>query len=286
MLGSLRIVRELGRGGFARVYLAEDTRLGRQVALKVFSRAGLADRALVDVDAFLEEARVIARLESAHIVTLFQLREGPDAALMLEMEYVRGGTLDDLLRAGGLSLDQAEAVIRGMLRGLGTAHAGGVLHRDIKPANILITEAGAAKLSDFGLAQAIGEEVDFDGAMHGTPVYMAPELLVGESPSAQSDLWSVGVVAYQMLSGNRPFPASDPATFFAAVHNEDPAPLPPLVPPHLQSLVARCLEKQPGARPSSVRDALDLLEDKTSRVVQPAPRATPTTNFHGRETEL
>jgi len=289
---NLQIERELGRGGFATVYLARDTRLGRQVALKVLSGPGMREGGDAEVLGFMDEARLIARLHSPHVVTLFQLHEvsGDDAdrgpgALVLEMELVPGGTLGDAAAAGGMSLEQVEACVRGTLAGLSAAHEGGVLHRDIKPANILLAASGDAKLTDFGLGRMIAEDIDLDDGGIGTPLYMAPELFVGGSASRQSDLWSVGVVTYELLSGRLPFPRDNAAAFFAAVQNEDPSPLPVQVPSHLRALVAGCLGKDPERRPASCEEALALLDHPPAPApVAARPTAAPT--IRGRASEL
>jgi len=294
--GHLRIERELGRGGFATVYLARDKQLGRQVALKALASSRLHGTASGKLESFLAEARIIAGLQNAHVVTLFQLHEWPSTAddgaplLVLEMEYVNGGTLGELTASGGLPPEGVEACLRGVLQGLRAAHENGVLHRDIKPANILLTDRGEAKLTDFGLARMIGDEIDLDDGAMGTPLYMAPELLVGDSASERSDLWSFGVVAYELLAGRLPFAAGNAASFFARMQNEDPPVLPPLVPSHLKNAVYRCLAKQPDQRPSSCAAVLALLDGTTERVDPALPQPTPARptlhSLRGREAEL
>ncbi len=286
-VGHLRIERQVGRGAFATVYLAEDRQLGRWVALKVLEGPPRRDAEAALLRSFLEEARVIARLESPHVVTLYSLREGADGGVMLEMEFAPEGTLEDLLQQGALAADRTEAILRGTLAGLGAAHDGGVLHRDVKPGNILLVR-GEAKLTDFGLARVMGDDVELDEGPMGTPYYMAPEALGGAAASVQSDLWSVGVVAHQMLAGHHPFPAPDVVGFFVAVENNDPTPLPAALPERLRLFVARCLEKDPARRPASCAEALALLDERPGRSEVPsvAPRPEPVEGcFQGREDE-
>ncbi|MHC4954668.1 MAG: protein kinase domain-containing protein [Planctomycetota bacterium] len=278
-LGSLVIGRVIGSGSYAEVYLAHDERLHRDVALKHL-HARHRDRAL---DHYLSEARVVAGFSSPHIVTLFRMHEHGEEWL-LEMEYVSGGTLKDSIRRG-LSMEQAELIFRGLATGLGVAHKAGVLHRDLKPANVLVTPEGTPKLTDFGLARVRGEaNLDVGEELVGTPIYMAPEALLGEEATEQSDIWGLGVIAYEMLTGQLPFPINTPAEFFACVQNTPPTPLPPVVNARLKETIARCLEKAPDARPQSTDELLEILDRPvTSFVAEPAPRAAP--RLLGRDAE-
>ncbi|MEM8883151.1 MAG: protein kinase, partial [Planctomycetota bacterium] len=285
-IGSLRVERELGRGGFATVHLAWDEDLHRHVALKVVPHEAKFGTDAEQSSRFLDEARVVAALESPHVVTLYRLHEAHAAGLIFEMEFVGGGTLADAIREGALSLEKVDRILRGVLAGLGAAHAQGLLHRDIKPANVLVSQSGEAKLSDFGLARSIADDEEFFDDLHGTPLYMAPEVLVGDSASLQSDLWSIGVVAYQMLTGHRPFPSRDPAIFFGAVHNEEPEPLPPVVPIPLRNFVLACLEKDPRDRPADCAEAAALLDLQPTQVSEPRARIPQREPFFGRIEEL
>ncbi|MHC4339430.1 MAG: serine/threonine-protein kinase, partial [Planctomycetota bacterium] len=205
----LVIERELGRGAFATVWLAHDTRLERHVALKLLAGSAVPGATPQTLESFLAEARVVAGFNSPHIVTLYRLHERPEGAWLLEMEYMPGGTLTEQIRSG-LSLAHAEAILRDIVSGLGIAHQAGVLHRDVKPGNVLLARDGTPKLSDFGLARMVGDDsLLLDEGLVGTPRYMAPEVLLGEGSSTQSDLWSVGVIAYEMLAGRLPFSTRD-----------------------------------------------------------------------------
>ncbi|MHC4974710.1 MAG: serine/threonine-protein kinase [Planctomycetota bacterium] len=281
----LVIERELGRGAFANVYLAHDTRLERHVALKLLAGSAVPDVDSRTLDRFLSEARVVAGFNSPHIVTLYRLHERPDGAWLLEMEYMPGGTLTEQIRRG-LPLAQAEAILRDIVSGLGVAHEAGVLHRDVKPGNVLLARDGTPKLTDFGLARMIGDDALLDDGLVGTPRYMAPEVLLGEGSSAQSDLWSVGVVAYEMLAGHLPFNARDAAEFFASVQNAPPAPLPPAAGAHLQEAIASCLAKEADARPASCGALLEVLDHSIGVAVPPLPAPRDERRFLGRREEV
>ena len=189
----LRIERELGRGAFGTVYLAEDELLGRRVALKVVETPAPSMR-----DRGLKEARVVARLHSPSIVTLYRVHPLDDeAGWLLEMEYVAGGSLKDLVAPGEpLPPSRAAAIAAGVLDALRVAHEAGVVHGDVKPGNVLLERTGAVKLADFGLSWLI-DDVSLSSvtaAPAGTPAYMAPEIVLGERNQQPSDVWSVGVM--------------------------------------------------------------------------------------------
>jgi tetratricopeptide (TPR) repeat protein len=256
------------------------------VALKLLTGSAVPDVDSRTLAGYLSEARVVAGFTSPHIVTLYRLHERPDGAWLLEMEYVPGGTLTDQIRRG-LPLAQAEAILRDIVSGLGVAHEAGVLHRDVKPGNVLLARDGTPKLTDFGLARVVGDDaLGLDDGLVGTPRYMAPEVLLGEGSSAQSDLWSVGVVAYEMLTGRLPFSARDAAEFFASVQNAPPDPLPPAVGAHLQEAIANCLAKEPDARPASCGALLEVLDQSMGVAVPPLPAPRDEHEFLGRRAEV
>ena len=276
-IGDLELESELGRGSFATVYRVRDTVLGRTAVLKVLPRGpGGADAAQF-------EARLLRGLQSAHITALYGVHEIDDAHWGLEMEHVDGGTLESLLDAHGrLACEAALEVLRGVLGALETAHEQGILHRDVKPANVLLGKDGAVKLTDFGLGGRSWEEAKpTDGVSSGTPLYMAPELLQGRAASVQTDIWSVGVLAYHMLSGRPPFEGRNLAEVFAAVRAARPARLGPPVPRRLERWVRGCLAQHPEGRPASARDALAALEAAGGRT---AVRTSPPGGANERET--
>lgn len=261
-VGNVVVERELGRGGFAVVHLARDLLVDRLVALKVIERPVTSDaeRARRTV---LAEARAVAALSGPHVVTLYGVHELPEGRIAFEMEYLDGGSLEDRLAGGALGAEQTVRFLTGILGALRVAHAHGVLHRDVKPANVLLSADGAVKLADFGIARIRGEEsfrTDSHGAVAGSPWYMAPEAFLGEAPSPQSDLWSVGVIAYQLLTGRIPFDAPDLPTLFTAVQNAPVPRLPGTVPESLSRLISGCLAKRRDDRPSGAEELLRLLD--------------------------
>ncbi len=266
-LGNLLVEREIGRGGFSTVYQARDVLIGRPVALKVL-RPPAERRAPDDRDRVLSEARIVGALRSPRIVTLYGVHELPEGAWAFEMEFLDGGTLHDRIRAGrGLPAEEAVPLLRAVLEGLEVAHGAGVLHRDLKPHNVLLGRDGSVKLADFGLARLVEGAVlhmHSTGRIEGTPWYMAPELLMREPATAASDLWSVGVLAYEMLTGRVAFDESDLPSLFYVVQNARPKPLGERVPRGLALLISRCLEKRPADRPGSAKELLDLIDRSTA----------------------
>lgn len=270
----LRVEREIGRGAFGTVYLAEDELLGRRVALKVVSTANTALR-----DRGLREARVVARVKSPFIVTLYRVHAlAGEAGWLLEMEYVGGGSLKEVLEHDGrVPVPRAVEIITGVLEALRVAHGAGIVHGDVKPGNVLLEPSGAVKLADFGLSWLIDDASLSslgDGPV-GTPAYMAPEVVLGESNRAASDLWSAGTVFYQMLAGRTPFATSHLQQLFLSVLNADPPPLASDVPPGVRRLVAGLLAKDPADRPDPAT-ALAALARAMDAEPAPAAEAAPT----------
>ena len=219
----------LGEGGMGAVYLARDLALGRSAALKVVTNAVDADLR----DRFLREAEASARLQHPAIATFYESSEA-DGQAFIAMEYVRGSTLRELLARGPLPVDTAIALTSALLEALNHAHAAGILHRDIKPENIIVTPDGAPKLLDFGLAKGLADaagESDATvqnltgGRILGTVGYMSPEQLRGEHLDAASDLFAVGAVLYEMVSGRPAFPGAHASERIAAILSKEPAPL-------------------------------------------------------------
>ena len=262
----LEIGKEIGRGAFANVFLARDTNMDRTVALKMHrmvpSISSEMERRLA-----LREARLAGRLTSPNIVTLYQVHDLGTSGWLMEMEYVDGPTLDDLLEERGrLPVDETLRLLRGILSGLHTAHENGIVHRDVKPGNVLLgTQDGAIKLTDFGLSCTVGDMTmsfsSLDGFM-GTPQYVAPEVIDGKHPTRASDIWSVGVLAYRMLCGRLPFASDSLPELFEAIRGGQPeCMLKEPVPDGLKALIQSCLQKDPEARPSSPARVLAALED-------------------------
>jgi len=257
---------EIGRGAFANVYLGRDTLMERAVALKMHrcvpSVSSAMERKLA-----LREARLAGRISSPHIVTLYQVHDLGRAGWLMEMEYVDGPTLEDRLKEEErLSVEETLRLLRGILMGLNAAHEHGIVHRDVKPGNVLLGSSdGAIKLTDFGLSATMGDFTlsisSIDGFM-GTPQYVAPEVIEGKPPTAASDIWSVGVLAYRMLCGRLPFDAQNLPDLFEAIRSGQPTCMrKEPVPDGLKAVIRACLAKDPAERPSSPAHVLARLED-------------------------
>ena len=222
-VGKYRIVDKLGRGGMGTVYKAVDQTLDREVAIKVLNPD------LTDADVlkrFRGEAVTLARLNHPGIATIYELHHQDDELLMV-MEFVRGETFHDLSdRLGPLAPPQAAHLCMQVLDALGHAHRGGVVHRDLKPANLMITDGGAVKVMDFGIARVLGtEHFTHGGYMMGTPAYMAPEQVLGREIDGRADLYSVGVVLYRLLSSRLPFNADTAISMVQMQISEAPTPI-------------------------------------------------------------
>jgi serine/threonine protein kinase len=240
-----RILEELGRGGMGVVYLAEDIRLGRRVALKFLPPDASRDAEVTQ--RFIQEARTASALDHPNVCTIYEIRESQDSRLFIAMACYDGETLEQRLRRGRLSVAEAIDVALQMARGLRKAHEAGIVHRDIKPANVFLTRDGIVKILDFGIAKLGGAQaLTRTGMTLGTGAYMSPEQIRGEEADARTDLWSLGIVLYEMLSGERPFGGErELVTMYAAV-NEPPRPLHATAPdvPLEEILVARDLEPE------------------------------------------
>ena len=199
------IIGELGRGGSAIVYRAVDRTLGRDVAIKVVLPSPLADHDAVA--RLAREARTVAQLQHPHIVTVYAVRRLANGGLALVMQYIPGRTLKETIaRDGALSIERAERILRDVASALAYAHGRGVVHRDVKPENIFLEQGtGRALLADFGIARSLEHDAQLThaGTAIGTPSYMSPEQIDGAALDGRSDLYSLGVVAWEMLSGRR-----------------------------------------------------------------------------------
>jgi hypothetical protein len=271
-VGRYEIVREVGRGGTAVVYLARQSDLDRDVALKELAGLHASDPAFVE--RFLRESRVAGSLNHPNIVTVHEYFEHEGTAF-IAMEYFERGSLRGVV--SGLMLPQVAGVLEGVLAGLGHAHARGIVHRDLKPENVMVTSSGAVKIADFGVAKvledAAARPLTLSGTTLGTPAYMAPEQALATEVGPAADLYAVGVMAYEMLSGNVPFHGSDVAMAIMLQHlNEAPPPLRearPDLDPALCAWVERLLAKTPADRHESAGSAWDELEEAVIGVAGP-----------------
>jgi serine/threonine protein kinase len=265
-LGPYEILERIGAGGMGQVYRARDTRLDRDVAIKV-SNAQFTER-------FEREARAVAALNHPHICSLYDV--GPD---FLVMEFVAGTPLK-----GQLPLDQSLRYAGQICDALAAAHDRGITHRDLKPANILLTKMGV-KLLDFGLAKMSGGAVQTDGEatlsmaltgkgeIVGTLNYMSPEQIQGAEIGPTTDIFSFGLVLYEMLTGNRAFPERSPASVIAAILEREPPSIAGVAPAALDGMLQRCLAKNPDERWQSAHDlklALELANTRETKADPPA----------------
>lgn len=276
-----RILKQLGKGGMSEVFLAEDTELNRRVALKFLrldGTSGIGDRTR-----FRREAQAIAALSHPNIVTIYQILE-QGASLCIAMEYVEGRTLRELIDGRELGVNEAIEIAVALCAGLREAHQLGIVHRDVKPENVIVDGRGRARLLDFGIARhERSPRLTGAGHMIGTPAYMAPEQALGEEAELRSDLFALGVVLYEMLTGEPPFPGSTPILILKATLTDPPRPFPQErhdIPPQLRDLVLRALEKEPAHRfpdADSMRTALLVVRQFDTPATASTPRPSITT---------
>ena len=268
-IGPYRIVSRLGSGGMGEVYRAHDSRLGREVAIKVLLAAVASDPERVG--RFRREARVAASLNHPNIAAIYGFEDAGDSHFLV-MELVEGRSLAERLKAGPLPVDESLDIVEQIAAGLEAAHDAGIVHRDLKPSNVVLTPDGKAKILDFGVAKAMEEDrttselehsptrsANFTspGMMVGTVPYMSPEQARGRLVDKRSDIWSLGCVLYECLTGRRAFDGETATDVLAKVLERDPSweALPARTPPRVRELVQRCLEKEVRRR---IRDAGDV----------------------------
>ena len=249
----------LGQGGMGEVYRARDSRLDRPVALKFLARRFVAD---ADAKArFIREAKAASALDHPNICTIHDIGETDDGELYLVMAFYEGRTLEARLRDEPFPVDRTARIVRQVARALKRAHEGGIVHRDVKPANIMVGKEDAVRLLDFGVAKLqSANSMTRTGTTLGTAGYMSPEQGTGEAVTPASDVWSLGVMAYQMLAGRRPFEADQPLALLNRILTVEPDPLQeaaPGTPDELAALIHRALAKDPADR---FRDAAAFLQ--------------------------
>ena len=253
-LSHYRVLERLGSGGMGVVYKAQDTLLDRFVALKFLPPA-----LTTDDDArlrFVQEAKAASALDHPNVCTIHEIATTDDGQLFIAMAYYEGETLKQRIGRGRLGAEEALDIAIQAAQGLERAHQAGIVHRDIKPANLMITREGIVKILDFGIAKLTGPtELTATGVTSGTPSYMAPEQFRGAAATVQSDVWALGVVLYEMLTGAAPFRGGDAASVMHAVLNETPRAVGDAasdVPARLAGTVSRALAKKPEGRYRSV----------------------------------
>jgi len=259
-LGRYELIRVLGKGAMGVVYEARDPNLDRRVAIKTVKVESLSEEAAAEYDArFRTEARSAARLQHPNIVSVYDSDRDRDIAFLV-MEYIQGEDLKHHIDRGDrYSLEQALKMVRDLLSALDYAHKQGIVHRDVKPANLLLEPSGRIKLTDFGVAriQDSGEVTRSQGSMVGTLKYMAPEQVQGLKVDARADLFSAGVVLYQLLTDRRPFDGDNEFNIIQQIIRETPPPpssINPKLPPAIDAVVARALAKQADYRFATARD--------------------------------
>lgn len=268
--GPYRITAELGHGGMGVVYRASDTRLSRDVALKVLNEEFALDSQ--GVDRFRREAKLLASLNHPNIAAIYDIEES-DGIQALVLELVEGPTLAERITHGPVPLKEALPIAKQITDALEAAHEHAVIHRDLKPANIKVRDEGTVKILDFGLAKIVDPApadrttltvpLTEDGAILGTPAYMSPEQANGLKVDKRTDIWAFGCVLYEMLTGQRAFPGTTRLDVLTAIRNRDPdwMALPSGTPSTIRVLLRRCLKKELKQRLHDIGDARIEIED-------------------------
>jgi serine/threonine protein kinase/lipoprotein NlpI len=265
--GKYKILAELGRGGMGVVYKAKDTRLKRTVALKFLPAELTKDKEAKK--RFIQEAQASAALSHPNITVIHEVDEAEDQTF-IAMEFLEGQSLKEKLKEGSLDIDEAKDIALQVAKGLEKAHQKGIVHRDIKPANIMINNEGQAKITDFGLAKlSWGVDLTKTSTIMGTVAYMSPEQARGEEVDHRTDIWSLGAMLYEMLSGERPFQKSQEQALIYAILNDKPTPLSLLrsdVPAHLEQVIEKALAKKASEKYQNIQE---LIHDLTLSTTPP-----------------
>jgi len=277
-LAHYRITEALGAGGMGEVWRATDTKLGREVALKVLPEEMAADPERLD--RFRREAMMLASLDHPGVVGVYSVEES-EGQHFLTMQLVEGESLDRLISSDGMAVDQILGIASAVAEALAAAHDRGIVHRDLKPANVMVAADGRVKVLDFGLAKIAVPQLDGpldsemetdlhtrDGVIMGTAPYMSPEQVSAQAVDLRTDIFSLGVMLYEMASGQRPFAGGSTAELSSAILRDTPPSLTTVrsdIPETLMGVVTRCLEKEPEARIQNMRDVHTALQDQTAR---------------------
>lgn len=277
--GRFSVEEELGRGGMGVVYRAVDPVIGRSVAIKVLhTDSSLSSKARGEIqNRFEQEFRSAGNLIHPSLVTVYDVGQEGDESF-IAMECVEGDSLERMLRSGrDLSFKEVADLLERLCSGLDYAHDAGIVHRDVKPANVLLTESGRPKITDFGVAKVRSANLTLTGTVIGTPAYMAPEQILGETVTGAADQFSVGVILYQMLTGELPFIGDLPTTTLYKIVHEDPAPpssLNETLPPEIDAAVLKSLAKNPAERYACCTDLAKAVRDALGATPQISPEST------------
>jgi eukaryotic-like serine/threonine-protein kinase len=261
-----RVIEKLAEGGMGVVYKAEDTRLQRTVALKFLPLRSLSSEQ--DRARFLLEARAAAQLDHPNIATVHEVDE-VEGQTFIAMAFVDGPTIAEKLRQGPFALPEAVDIALQTARALREAHEKGVIHRDVKSANVMLTRRGQVKLTDFGLARLASQEITVQRRLQGTPAYMSPEQIQGETVDHRTDIWSLGVMMYEMVTGRLPFRGDYRQALVYAISNEDPEPvasLRPETPAELAEIIEKALAKDPARRYQQIGELMGGLKALQARL--------------------
>src|SRR5512143_1873226 len=283
MLGAYRIINQVGQGGMASVYKAYQPSMDRNVAIKVLPRQLAESKEFAT--RFQQEARIIARLEHPHILPVFDYGES-DGVTYFVMRYLEAGTLKSKMEAGPLSLNEIDRLFTQLAEALSYAHSHGIIHRDLKPANALVDEQGNIFLTDFGIAKLLesaSPRLTQTDAIMGTPAYISPEQAKALPVDQRSDIYSLGIILYEMVTGRVPFVADTPLAVILK-QISDPLPLPSAVkadiPESIERVILKALAKEPADRYSTVAEFLAAwkraLED--AGTVRQTPERIPTSS--------
>ncbi len=290
------IEEKIGAGGMGTVYRAKDTKLGREVAIKVLPEAFAENKERLA--RFKREARVLASLNHPHIAAIHELEES-EGVHFLVLELVPGETLAERIARGPIPLEETIPLFQQIAEALEAAHDQGIIHRDLKPANLKVTPEGKAKVLDFGLAKAFGEEASTpplsesptltreatrDGVLLGTAAYMSPEQARGKAVDKRSDIWAFGCCLYEALAGRKTFEGETVTDVLAAVVKSEPdwSAVPNDTPWKIGALIKRCLRKESGRRVHDIADARIDLEDALVEAPVSPPRAEIRIPFEAR----
>ncbi len=267
-LGHYRIISKIGAGGMGEVYLAEDTKLARRVALKILPAEFAEDKDRMN--RFVREAKSASALNHPNIITIHEIGES-EGTHFITTEFIDGKTLNEYAKSSPLNLKSALEIAIQIASALDEAHSAGIVHRDIKPDNVMIRSNGLAKILDFGIAKltdstnqpSLGEEAataiksgTTPGMIIGTPNYMSPEQAKGQAVDARSDIFSFGVVLYEMMAGSLPFEGESAMEMIGAILHKEPKPLPSDIPAEITKIIGKCLRKNRDERYQTVKDVL------------------------------